>query len=235
MSEGLVVPSRADVLGQAVPFDRARWLSLLPDATWWPERLDACPREGRWLQVDRRTVFEVAESAGTADKRRHLLVAALVWGSGTKARAVDRRGRVFARSSAADLDARLAVALARLSESGADAGYYAFNNEAHIPELGPAFFTKVLYFAGGRMPVPDVRRQPLILDRVVSLALRDRGLVDATWPSTGWTTPQYSRYLDLAHETAREAGVEPDVVEAALFGSGRRLSGPSESQTEPSG
>ncbi|CAN3983690.1 hypothetical protein KPATCC21470_6405 [Kitasatospora purpeofusca] len=51
------VPGIDVVLGQAIPFDKDRWIPLLPDATWWPAELDDCPRVGRWPRVDRRTVF----------------------------------------------------------------------------------------------------------------------------------------------------------------------------------
>ncbi|NWF29431.1 hypothetical protein HW130_24765 [Streptomyces sp. PKU-EA00015] len=216
----LIVPQRDDILGQAIPFDRERWLSHLPDAGWWPDELDACPRVGRWHRVDRRTVFHVADRARTAVGRRQLLVASLVWGTGTKARSVDRRARIFRESTAVEIDTRLASGLGLLQRRGAAPAYYTLNNDHHIPRLGAAFFTKVLYFAGHDQPVG--RWRPLILDSVVARALRaaDRG---TRWPVRGWTTPQYTRYLSLTHDHARQAGVLPDQVEAALFDYGKRL------------
>ncbi len=217
---GTPVPDRDDVLGQAIPFDRARWLPLLPSADWWPPELDDCPMVAGRRRVDRRTVFGVARRSDTVEGRRHLLTAALVWGTGTKSRSVTRRARIFAAASGGDIDARLEAGLGTLREEGPVAAYYAFNNDQHIKHLGPAFFTKVLYFAGPEQGEGAWR--PLILDRFVALALRaaDAG---ETWPTSGWTTPWYRRYLLLTHEHAQKAGIAPDQVEAALFARGKQL------------
>ncbi|MFE5108467.1 hypothetical protein [Streptomyces sp. NPDC056663] len=218
----LDLPDHDTVLGQAIPFDRTRWIPVLPDAAWWPSELDSCPIVGKWPRVDRRTVFSIARKANTVEGRRHLLVAALVWGTGTKAQSVHRRSQIFVRSSAADIDARLGSALAALRERGAAEAYWALNNDQHIPHLGAAFFTKVLYFAGHESPAGPYR--PVILDSVVSQALKDLKTVDADWPENGWTTDQYRRHLEGVHDLARRRGVLPDQVEAALFFHGKQLS-----------
>ncbi|MFB6957771.1 hypothetical protein ACFCYB_12155 [Streptomyces sp. NPDC056309] len=96
-----------------------RWLSLLPDPTWWSAELDDCPMVAARPPVDRATVFRMARRSGTAEGRRHLLTAALVWGTGTRALSVARRARVFEESSAEDIEARLKSALATLQEQGA--------------------------------------------------------------------------------------------------------------------
>lgn len=220
MPTGTSLPAREDVLGQAIPFDRARWLPLLPGPDWWPAELDDCPTVAARPRVDRSTVFGIARRSDTAEGRRHLLTAALVWGTGTKAQSVTRRARIFAESAPREIDARLEAVLSVLREEGAVAAYYAFNNSHRIKFLGPAFFTKVLYFAGHDQCVGAWR--PLILDRFVALALRaaDTG---EKWPAGGWTTPCYGRYLSLAHDRTRRAGALPDQMEAALFAHGRQL------------
>ncbi|WP_398865852.1 8-oxoguanine DNA glycosylase OGG fold protein [Streptomyces stephensoniae] len=214
------LPDRDTVLGQAIPFDRARWIPLLPDPTWWPTALDECPHEGRWPRVDRRAVFGIARQADTTEGRRHLLVAALVWGTGTRAQSVNRRARIFGHSTPEDIDAQLGEALDVLRAQGAADAYRAFNNEQRLPYLGPAFFTKVLYFAGhDRATVPY---RPVILDSVVVRALKANGAVDPGWPENGWTTDQYRLYADGVHEYAQARGVLPDQVEAALFFRGKQ-------------
>ncbi|MGW1541376.1 8-oxoguanine DNA glycosylase OGG fold protein [Streptomyces sp. NPDC002309] len=217
---GSPVPGRDDVLGQAIPFDRARWVSLLPDSGWWPGELDACPIVAGRARVDRSTVFDISRRADTVEGRRHLLTASLVWGSGTKARSVARHTRIFTSSSASDIDAHLAAVLRVLRREGAVRAYFAFNNDERIKFLGPAFFTKVLYFAGHDHPVGPWR--PLILDSVVARSLRAAD-AEVKWSRGGWTTPRYGRYLSLAHDYAGVAGVLPDQVEAALFSHGRHL------------
>lgn len=215
------VPDRHEVLGQSIPFDRARWLPLLPDPGWWAPDLDDCPTIAGRQRVDRRTIFAVAHRADTSEGRRHLLTATLAWGAGTKARSVTRCAKIFAGSDAAGrIDKRLASALEILRSRTAVEAYYALNNDDHIPCLGPAFFTKVLYFAGHERATGPHR--PLILDRLVALALREH--TGDAWPTSGWRTPWYDRYVTVAHELADRAGVLPDQIEAALFARGKELS-----------
>lgn len=219
MPAGVSVPDRVDVFGQAIPFDRSRWLPLLPDSDWWPPELDSCPTVSGRPRVDRSTVFAVARRSDTAEGRRHLLTAALVWGTGTKAQSVARRARIFQESSPQAIDARLETVLGVLREKGAVEAYYAFNNDHRIKFLGPAFFTKVLYFAGHEQPAGQWR--PLILDSVVARAIRSTNH-DEEWHRSGWTTPDYTRYLTFVHDQAQRVGVLPDQIEAALFTYGKQ-------------
>ncbi|MFJ9039086.1 hypothetical protein ACIRF8_21130 [Streptomyces sp. NPDC102406] len=220
MPAGVSVPDRVDVLGQAIPFDRSRWTPLLPDSGWWPPELDNCPMVSARPRVDRNTVFAVARRSDTVEGRRHLLTAALVWGTGTKAQSVARRARIFQESTPQDIDARLETVLGVLREKGAVEAYYAFNNDHRIKFLGPAFFTKLLYFAGHVQPTGQWR--PLILDSIVAKTIRAIN-PDEKWRGSGWTTPDYARYLTIVHDQARQAGVLPDQVEAALFVYGKQL------------
>lgn len=107
-------------------------------------------------------MFGVVGQADSREARRHLLVAALVWGTGTKARSVNWRARIFEDSTAAEIDVRLGRALDVLWERGGVEAYWAFNNDQKIRHLGPAFFTKVLYFAGHDSVAAPHR--PVILD-----------------------------------------------------------------------
>lgn len=81
-----------------------------------------------------------------------------------------------------------------------------------IAGLGPAFFTKFLYFVGGAVPdVPGPR--PLILDRRIARVLRayatrlgeEAGLGEAAklaawlWSDGGWTPHRYDMYLRWMH------------------------------------
>ena len=79
-----------------------------------------------------------------------------------------------------------------------------------IPNLGPSYFTKFLYFGGyGAKPYMP---QPLIMDDNVIKALKD--VTNQHWePSVA----DYVRYLDTAADWAFEFGVAADVVERRLF------------------
>jgi hypothetical protein len=107
---------------------------------------------------------------------------------------------------------RLAAALELLRESGPVAAYDALRSRLRIAYLGPAFFTKFLYFAGYDTTSEP---RPLILDRFVARGLR------AGWPRSGWTSAQYGDYLRHAHAWAHESGAAPDAVELALFRAGK--------------
>lgn len=78
--------------------------------------------------------------------------------------------------------------------------------------LGPAFFTKFLYFA-----VPGA----LILDNRVANAVYERSalqhLVTAERRSVSWTPYRYAVYLHWMRQTAQTIGVSPETLELTLF------------------
>jgi hypothetical protein len=195
-------PSQNDVLAQPIRFNPARWKRLLPDDALWPPELDD------QHDVTRETVFTICQSG---DVTRGL-VAACVWGAGTGAQSVHRRVKVFTHTPPDVMGTRLAEALDLLRESGPVAAYRALRTHLRIAYLGPAFFTKFLYFAGYRT---SQELRPLILDRFVADGLR------AGWPTAGWPSAQYGEYLEHAHRWAQESGTTPDAVELALFDAGK--------------
>jgi hypothetical protein len=98
-----------------------------------------------------------------------------------------------------------------LDGGGALAAYgFLLAGPGKIDGLGPAFFTKFLYFmgygrAGGTL-------QPLILDSRVARnlnALRSTG-----WKTTGWPLAQYEEYLEWARTEAMGPGPVTSADEA---------------------
>ncbi|MFF4807108.1 hypothetical protein ACFY03_02650 [Micromonospora chersina] len=187
-----------------------KWRAALPPDAW----PDGFPEVG---SVWRRDVFTVAEAwrAGEASPRQ-LLSAVLMWGYGPIGYGPWRT----ARSLEGDPDGkRLAYALEGLRAPAPDedalrTAYQRLRDpkESRLPRLGPAFFTKLLYFAGYRRGAPG--RQPLILDSVV----RRRLPVDAgVRRESGWVSEEWLAYLGWAADQARRRGIEPDEVEMALF------------------
>ncbi len=81
-----------------------------------------------------------------------------------------------------------------------------------LHRLGPAFFTKFLYFA-----VPGA----LILDNRVANAVSQLSnlphLVTADRRSVAWTPYRYAVYLHWMRQTAATVGVWPGMLELALF------------------
>ncbi|MGA5437418.1 hypothetical protein ACPCIZ_32745 [Streptomyces cellulosae] len=153
----MALPAYADgTLGaHAVRYTPSRWAQITP----WPKAL-APTSESGGAAVSRA---EVASSVADALKReafREALVATYVWGKGK--RGVPGGSGPAALRKILDfdgLDAALAAAVTALREHGAAEAYAALRGQ--VPGLGPAFFTKFLYFTGFAVP-PARGPRPLI-------------------------------------------------------------------------
>jgi hypothetical protein len=144
------------------------------------------------------------------------------WGYGASGYGVRRHNDVAAQSS---VESGLRRAIQLIEENEPIEAYYALNNrsEAHVRGLGPAFFTKFLYFVHrgrhGSEPSsnPD-HPVPLILDAIVARQMRVLGIPGAPRGNAGWRTPDYAFYLGFANAVTDGP---PEKVEAELFWRGR--------------
>lgn len=213
------VPSEATVHAQSISFYPRQWRG------GWPEHLqvDSMPilsldgldaRDRR--TIDRSDLFSLGSAVKTPIDALNFFVAVYSWGVGTYARGVGRGLRVLEDKEAGK---KILSALETLRESDFDprVGYAALNfyDQEKIKYLGPAFFTKLLYFySHDRMS----RRtnSPLILDQYVARSLG--------WRPWGWTSAQYADYILVVDEARAllEQNVSGDVVEYVLFDRGRR-------------
>ena len=95
----------------------------------WPAELDKCPQEGRRRFVDRRCGFRVAKRAvDTPDDEfaaTHLLVAAIIWGTGSGARNAGFRLEGLHQDLEAPI--KLTRALDRVRTSGAKSAFDALH------------------------------------------------------------------------------------------------------------
>lgn len=213
------VPSEATVHAQSISFYPRQWRNS------WPEHLqvnstpilnlDDLDEKGR-RTIDRSDLFSLGSKVETPADALNFFVAVYSWGVGTYARGVSRGLRVLEDK---DAGKKILSALGTLRESDFDprVGYAALNSydQEKIKYLGPAFFTKLLYFySHGRMS----RRTntPLILDQYVARSLGCR--------SWGWTSAQYAEYILVVDEARAllEDNISSDVVEYVLFDRGRR-------------
>lgn len=211
-----------------VACNRAGWVQVA--AGHWPAVLDQVQ-----TSLSRGDLFDVAQHCRTQGSWTPLLVAVYAWGYGANEKLAHAR-YLRVKDAETDLEAVLTEAMATLDELGSVAAYERLRGA--VQRLGPAFFTKFLYFAAGdTTPSP----RPLILDAKVAAACRsiarsaltaeglDPSLVEDLiwwqWGKGAWTTHRYGVYLDLvttltAHLRIAAPGCwppRPDALELALF------------------
>ncbi|MFJ9590491.1 8-oxoguanine DNA glycosylase OGG fold protein [Streptomyces acidicola] len=195
--EALAKPRSERINGHTIPIA----------TTWWNAEIAAAHLPGAPVaspditQLSRGDLFKDAANldADSDEELLRFLWRVLAWGSGMKLRLNRKRMRAVADNPSSAVQA-LRQALKAAREDPAQA-YEALRPRDHnaIAYLGPAFSTKVLYFAGnGAVDHPCA-----ILDSQVAATLRDA----CKWDSLGeneWPTSTYVRYCALLDRWARE-------------------------------
>lgn len=193
-----------------IKINTAWWKKTLTDAGLAPE----CPPavDGR---LRRSGIFSIA-SGGVQSEivARQVLWASLAWGEGTRAFRNPGRVRSFLTDTARNSD--VLVEALSLAKSDPEAAYSRMYGQTK--HLGPAFFTKALYFAGAGEPA----HPSFILDARVAAALRHH----CGWASLriggAWPASTYGRYCALLSRWADEMtgtndALEPAQLEYRLF------------------
>lgn len=206
---------------------------------WWHRELKKAGLEAYTPRVDpiggdsglltRSDLFALGAQADGEAAMLTFFFNVLAWGSGPSRRHNKTRIEAFADERARSNNLQLLHNAAEEARSGTAQGTrHAYSTlirrgGGQIPGLGPAFFTKFLYFVGGgKGEIPC-----LILDARVARSLHSAG-----WGSlpqlktrTGWSysynwyTNTYVSYCELLARWAREArsSASPDEFERALF------------------
>jgi hypothetical protein len=141
-----------------------------------------------------------------------LFIATRAWGSGPDNRGPAKAGGIL---SEPDASAKIEDTVIAVRKDGAADAYRVYFARNKIENLGVAFVTKLLYFAGYRSPH---RPRPLIYDSLVAAAaarLPSAPLLPAIPGSL--TTSGYERYCAWTEDLAVKHQTEPAVIEWSLF------------------
>ena len=149
-----------------------------------------------------------ASQTETPSAIRQLFLATMMWGYGTVGYGPWRMAHITANIE--HLDKVLFNALRAIKYGSVSTAFSIFQ-EAHIPFLGPSYFTKYLYFAGLGC---GIDRYPLILDNRVLQSLS--ALLDQRTFSDG-TVDDYHNYVVTLHEWAEMLDCRADSIEYLLF------------------
>lgn len=213
LRNGKGLPTVAEVENHAIRFYPRHW------GNRWDENILDIPSilqsgemdgKGR-LTLSRGDLFAMGTKVKTAQDAVNFYVAVCSWGAGTKARDIYRR---IPTLSEPDVGKKLlgGIMLARDPHVEAEDAYRAFwtSKQYRIKGLGPAFFTKLLYFAAG--PTDSQKMRHLILDQKVATSIG--------WPNKAWWTPsEYGDYLELINNVKEQLpeAERSDCLEMRLF------------------
>ncbi|MFJ9513944.1 hypothetical protein ACIRPG_23275 [Streptomyces sp. NPDC101754] len=198
----------------------------------WPDQFPE-RSHAESMTVDRAQVVEAARKAAVGGDWAEALVASYVWGHGRRGYGPHRLRAILAEPNLVDA---LARADAALRAEGAMEAYGVLSGA--VKGLGPAFFTKFLYFLSLATDPPGPPRA-LILDQRVARVMRahatrvglDAGLTFAPdiaawiWSDGRWTAHRYDVYLRWMNAAAERLALSdigwpassPDLLELAMF------------------
>ncbi|MBF9315810.1 hypothetical protein [Mycobacteroides chelonae] len=199
------------------PWDRQAWQTQAHDLPHVFSALGDLPDH-----VNRDDVHAVVLSELNADRVLPAFVSAMVWGYGDRGYGPIRvrcvltgtRGRNADKSEVlGTVSTRLAEAVNEVREHGPLAGFRLMNNSGRIKYLGPAFFTKWLYFASAVTDVDSPEAAP-ILDKQVADWIRKHTGISLNLNKTN----AYEKYLNLLEDWGRPYNRTPVQVEKVIFG-----------------
>ncbi len=208
---------------------------------WWHARVPAAQAvtladHGGGLLLTRGDLFEMGRAASrpgaTDDDVCTLLWNTLAWGTGKNQRG--NTSRIRSLTNAPEGEGRIHILRTAAQAAAAGNPRLAYSTLIRrgggvIPGLGPAFFTKFLYFASEDAPASEsaAGTRCLILDARVASSLAAAGWTSlphrGSSYSANWYTDTYVSYCDLLARCAREQSqhlgvkVFPDEIERALF------------------
>jgi hypothetical protein len=178
--------------------------------------------------VSRGDIFDLADQVPGKYRATDLLKACFVWGWGPAGYG-PRRFESICRAAGEELEPALRRALAATTDGAGVydpiAGYSQFYGGddrrrawpgqapwSRLRGLGPAFFTKFLYFSTPGVLILDNR-----LANAVHYLCAMPSLVTKHGRSVVWTPFRYAVYLHWMRQTAQALNVDPPLLELTLF------------------
>lgn len=175
------------------------------------------PADGGWLRLSRRAVLSLAPHDG--GDPWPLFTGTMIWGYGDRGYGADRTARILRSTKQERVRANL-LGLVAASRRGHGEAWHALTSTHRTYLFGPAFATKLAYFAAySRAPVGARRPRPLVADANTSRAMWHLCRI----PRSAYTGSGYLRYVNLAHEWAVSNDWRADEVERALFDIGKNV------------
>lgn len=198
---------------RAFPFNQDHWLR-------WVGHLDGVDSALKILPaaVDRRTVARTVESI-VDDNPAGAFVISMVWGHGRTGYGPSRTATILHGNRTGGRQPLDPTAVDRLRSSakvarelGAVEGFRYLNNRpGKLAGLGPAFFTKWLFFVTARGDVESESAAP-ILDRLVIKWMASNGI-----PLRSAQTSDYARYVELLRSWGSPHSLSASAVEERIF------------------
>lgn len=213
LRNGKGLPTAAEVENHAIRFYPRHWLNRWHENTLdIPSILQSGEKDSKGrITLSRGDLFTLGTKVKTAQEAVNFYVAVCSWGAGTKARDIYRR---IPSLSEPDVGEKLlgGIMLAQNPNVEVEEAYRSFwtSNQYRLKNLGPAFFTKLLYFAAGLTDSQKMRH--LILDQKVAASIG--------WPNKVWWTPsEYGDYLELIDNVMEHLpeAERSDCLEMRLF------------------
>lgn len=169
-------------------------------------------------RLDRRAVAQIVEDNATTSPVGSF-AASMVWGHGNSGYGAHRTAAILQndRSQGAPLSNAVVSKLEQSIEvsraQGAVEGYRYLNNRSRgkIAGLGPAFFTKWLFFVTARGDVESDNAAP-VLDKLVIDWMNRNGV-----SLRAGQTADYQRYVDTLREWGAPHALSPAAVEERIF------------------
>lgn len=189
-----------------------RWLGEIPEAT---EAIKTFPD-----MLDRPAVAQIFKSLWPGNISG-AFVGMMIWGYADDNRGPSRTLAILTQQTdprVAQVDPtvidRLRTSVGIVRSAGPREAYaYLNNSPGKIPELGPSFFTKWLYFASVSGPAGVAGAAPILDDLVINWLAN----LDPTIEIQYARTPDYRRYVEMLSAWGEPFGLGPAEVEERIF------------------